>query len=328
MSVRSSTAGVYVALVGNVLVVATKTLAASVTGSSAMFAEAVHSLVDTSDELLLLYGLKRSHASPDEQHPLGYGRELYFWSFIVAVLIFAIGCGASIWEGARELQHPKPIEHPGVSYVVLLASLLFEGASWIFSRHQIRQKSGAETVWAAIRRSKDPAQFTVLLEDAAAIGGIAIVFGCTLASEHFGEPRFDGIGSIGIGLLLGLVAAELAGKCKALLIGERADRQLRDDVLTIARQCDGVLAANGVITVQLAPDQIVAALSVEFADGLNSRAIEIAVAGMEEQLRRNQPAVRFLFVKPQSRARFNLANHVGSRSAREVNLDPVFETVH
>jgi divalent metal cation (Fe/Co/Zn/Cd) transporter len=112
MTVRSSTAGVYVALVGNILVVATKTLAASVTGSSAMFAEAVHSLVDTSDEVLLLYGLKRSHASPDERHPLGYGRELYFWSFIVAVLIFAIGCGASIWEGARELQHPKPIEHP------------------------------------------------------------------------------------------------------------------------------------------------------------------------------------------------------------------------
>jgi cation diffusion facilitator family transporter len=303
----SSTATVYVALGGNLLVAATKAVAAAVTGSSAMLSEAVHSFVDSIDELLLLYGLRRSHASPDSLHPLGYGRELYFWSFIVALLVFAIGAGVSIWEGIRELQHPEPIAHPSVSYAVLLLSLLFEGGSWMVSRRESRRGQASGSLWAAIRDSRDPALFTILLEDSAAICGVVIAFGCTLASELFAEPLFDGLGSILIGILLAVVAAELARKCKALLIGERADAGLRETVLKVVNQCTAVAHANGMITVQLAPDQVVAALSLEFTGGLDTRSIEGAVAQMEDELRSSVPTIRFLFVKPQSRAAFGRA---------------------
>ena len=300
----SSTSTVYAALGGNLLVAMTKAVAAAVTGSSAMLSEAVHSLVDSVDELLLLYGLRRSHALPDGLHPLGYGRELYFWSFIVALLVFAIGAGASIWEGVRALQHPEPIAHPAVSYAVLVLALLFEGGAWTVSRRQSRLADAKASLWTAIRDSRDPALFTVLLEDSAAICGIAIAFGCTLASQLLAQPAFDGLGSILIGILLGFVAAELAHKCKALLIGERADAGLREAVLRVVDECPAVAHANGMITVQLAPDQVVAALSLEFTSGLDTRSIEGAVAQMEDELRSIVPAVRFLFVKPQSKAAF------------------------
>lgn len=299
-----STLSVYAALAGNVLVAVTKALAASVTGSSAMLSEAVHSLVDSSDELLLLYGLKRSHARPDAHHPLGYGRELYFWSFIVAVLVFALGSGVSVWEGVRQIQNPDPISHPGVSYAVLLFSALFEGSSWIVSRGQSRRTQGDRNLWAAIRDSRDPALFTVLLEDSAALLGIAIAFASTLASVHLGEPRFDGAASILIGVLLATVAAELAHKCKGLLIGEPADPGVRRSVLRIAEQSPAVSRANEVITIQLAPDQVVAALSLEFRSGLDTQAIQRAVRDIEEELRADQPTVRYLFIKPQDRATF------------------------
>ena len=300
----NSTKSVHAALAGNILVAATKAAAAGVTGSSAMLSEAIHGLVDSIDELLLLYGLKRSHALPDDHHQLGYGRELYFWTFIVALLVFALGSGVSVWEGVHQLQHPEPIAYPVVSYVVLFASLLFEGASLAFSRRQSRLAGGHPNMWVAIRDSTDPALFTVLLEDSAAVAGIVIAFGSTVASQILAEPRFDGAGSVLIGLLLAGVAAELARKCKGLLIGERADPRLRMDLRRIARDCPAVERENGIITVQLAPDQVVAALSLEFRRGLSTRAIEQAVDDMQRQLRRDQPSVRYLFVKPQSRASF------------------------
>ena len=296
----SSKIAVWAALAGNVLVAATKAVAAFWTGSSAMLSEAVHSVVDTGNEVLLLYGMWRSAQRPDPQHPLGYGRELYFWSFIVAVLIFAVGAGVSMYQGVLHVLHPEPIADPLVSYVVLALAFVFEGASWMVSWRQFSAAKGDLGYYEAFHRSKDPPAFMVLLEDTAALIGIVIAALGTYAASALGRPVFDGIASILIGALLGAIAILLARESKSLLIGERADRRLSDSILRIAAGEPGVASANGLITVQLAPDQVVAALSLQFADTLHAYEVEAAVLGMEHKVRAAHPEVVMLFVKPQT----------------------------
>ena len=298
---------IYAALVGNLLVGLTKTAAAVWTGSSAMLSEAVHSFVDSGNELLLLYGMHRSVQQADPEHPIGYGRELYFWSFVVALLVFALGAGISIYEGVRHVQDPTPISDPLVSYVVLGLAFLFEGVSWMISLRQFNAAKGGFSYYEAFRKSKDPASFIVLLEDTAAMTGILIAALATFAAQRFDAPVFDGIGSILIGLLLAVTAALLARECKSLLIGEQADRQLRDSVLHIATTSNMGLRANGVLTVQLSPNQILAALSLEFPDELRAPQIEEAVIGIERQIRATHPEIGTLFVKPQTAATFSQA---------------------
>ena len=293
---------VHAALIGNTLVALTKFVAAFVTGSSAMLSEAVHSVVDTGNQLLLLHGIRRSRRTPDEQHPLGYGRELYFWSFIVALLLFAAGAGVSFIQGVAHIRHPEPIESPLVLYIVFGLSLIFEGGSWLVAFRGFRSSIGADGYWAAIRRSKDPPQFMVLMEDSAAVAGILIALTGSTAAILTGDPRFDGLASIAIGVLLAGVSVLLARESKALLIGERADKALSAAVCALAEERPGVVRANGLITVQLAPDQVVAALSVEFADRMTAPEIEAAVAEMEARLRDRHPEVHILFVKPQTAA--------------------------
>jgi cation diffusion facilitator family transporter len=291
---------VWAALIGNLLVALTKTAAALFSGSSAMLSEAVHSVVDTGNEGLLLYGMRRSRRRPDAEHPFGYGRELYFWSFIVALLLFGLGCVASVAQGINHIRHPHPVEHPGVIYTVLGLSLLFEGGSWLVAVRGFRPSVGSPGYLAAIRESKDPPQFVVLLEDTAALIGIAIVFVGTWASIHWDEPRIDGVASLAVGVLLGLVALLLARESKGLLIGERADMKLQEEVFAIARTTGGVVCANGLASAQLAPDQVVVALSVQFEAHLTTPEIEQIVLEMEEKIRRTQPRVFVLYVKPQS----------------------------
>src|SRR4051812_10408653 len=174
---RSATSTtVWAALIGNLLVAITKSAAALFSGLSAMLSEAIHSIVDTGNEALLLYGIRRSRRRPDSEHPFGYGRELYFWSFIVAVLLFGLGCVVSVIEGINHIRHPHPVEHPGVIYIVLGLSFLFEGSSWLVALRSFQPSVGNEGYLAAIEKSKDPPQFVVLLEDTAALIGIAIAF--------------------------------------------------------------------------------------------------------------------------------------------------------
>jgi cation diffusion facilitator family transporter len=297
---ESGRAIVYAALVGNVLVAATKAIAAFITGSSAMFSEAVHSLVDTSNELLLLYGLRRSHLPPDREHPLGYGRELYFWSFVVALVVFVVGAGVSILQGILELMDPEPLRNVEIGYIVLGLSFCIEGASWIVSFRSFRRSKGRRTYWGAIHGSKDPPQFIILLEDSAALCGILIALAGTWAAVRFSEPLFDGLASIAIGLLLAGVAAVLARESKGLLIGERADRGIRNALFAIANASPGVVCANGLITVQYAPDQVVVALSLQFEKHLTTRQIEDIVVEMEDRLRLAHPQILILFVKPEA----------------------------
>jgi len=296
----STRLSVYAALAGNLLVATTKTVAAAWTGSSAMLSEAVHSFVDTGNEVLLLYGMRRSQRRADPEHPLGYGRELYFWSFIVALLVFALGAGVSIYQGILHVRHPRPISRPLVSYVVYGLCCLFEGASWLVSLRQFKAAKGSLGYYEAFRRSKDPPSFMVLFEDSAALLGIAIATLGTFAASALDAPVFDGIASILIGLVLAGTAALLARESKNLLIGERADRRLSASIMRIAEAQSPISRANGLLTVQLAPNQIVAALSLEFADDLRASAIEDLVRTLELEIRRLHPEVVALFVKPQT----------------------------
>ena len=296
----SSKTSVYAALVGNVLVAIIKAIAAAWTGSSAMLSEAIHSFVDTGNEVLLLYGMHRSTRPPDLAHPLGHGRELYFWSFMVALLIFALGAAVSIYQGVVRVLRPEPINDPLVSYVVLAFAFVFEGGSWIVALRQFRSAKRGLGYYQALRRSKDPPSFMVLIEDSAALLGIAFAALGTFAASALGQPVFDGIASILIGSVLGVTSLLLARESKSLLIGERADHRLAESILRIAADDKAVASANGVLTIHLAPKQIVAALSLHFVDTLRGPDIEAAVVGIERKLRKAHPEVVTLFVKPES----------------------------
>jgi len=295
---------VYLALTGNLLIAVTKAGAAVWTGSSAMLSEAVHSFVDTGNQVLLLYGMRQAAQRADPEHPVGYGRELYFWSFIVALMVFALGAGVSIYEGISHILNPEPINDPLVAYGVLGLAFIFEGASWLTSLRQFNAKRGAQGFYAAFRNSKDPPLFMVLFEDSAALMGIVIAAIGTFAATTFDAPVYDGVASILIGLVLAGTAGLLARESKSLLIGERADSWLSDSIMHIAGEANAVARANGVLTVQLGPDQILAALSVEFADDFRTPQIEEAVAEIERRVRIAHPEIVTLFIKPQTATAF------------------------
>ncbi|ESQ83361.1 hypothetical protein AEAC466_14020 [Asticcacaulis sp. AC466] len=299
MAANSNTV-VYAALAGNLLVAVTKGIAAALTGSSAMLSEAVHSLVDTGNEVLLLYGMHQSRRKADAAHPLGYGREIYFWSFIVALLIFAVGAGVSVYEGITHIQAPEPIDRPWINYVVLGLSLVFEGGSWWVALKAFRETKGDQSYVTAITNSKDPPKFMVLLEDTAALIGIVIAFIGTWASVTFHEPRFDGVASILIGCVLASVAVFLARESKGLLIGERADPATHDGIVRIAEAMPGVLRVNGLLTTQMSPSEIIGAMSLEFDDSLSLTELERLVSRMEAEVRASYPQITSLFIKPQS----------------------------
>jgi cation diffusion facilitator family transporter len=290
---------IYAALAGNLGIAVAKFVAAAWTGSSAMLSEGVHSLVDTGNQGLLLYGLRRSAHPPDRAHPLGYGRELYFWAFIVALLIFSLGAAVSIYEGITHILYPQKIENPLITYLVLGISVLFEGTSWWIALKEFRKDKAPGSYVDAVLESKDPTVFTVLFEDSAALVGLLIAFVGIFCAQLFDMPELDGVASIGIGLVLAFVAVILARESKGLLIGEAAAPELQHAILAIAARDPAVDHANGVLTVHLAPRQVVANLSVEFVDALPASEIELAVERIEAEIKASHPEVTSLFVKPQ-----------------------------
>ena len=307
ISTDSSSFVVWAALLGNLLVAATKLAAALLTGSTALFSEAVHSFVDTGNELLLLWGIRRAELLPDEQFPFGHGREVYFWSFVVAMLVLALGAGVSLLKGVAQIITPSPIERPMVIFIVLALSALFEGASWIISLRVFRRMGARRSFWGALQGSKDPPKFVVLLEDSAALLGLAVAAVGTWLAASFDEPRFDGLASVLIGVLLTAVALVLGAKTKDLLIGERASPELIKEVMEIIASFEGVEHANGVLTTQLAPDQVIAIASIAFADSLMTPQIEKLVEDIEAAVVARRPEIGRLFVKPQTPQAFNAA---------------------
>ena len=300
MPATSSHKVVYVALGGNLMIAIAKFVAAGISGSSAMLSEGVHSLVDTVNELLLLYGLRRAGKPPDHTHPFGYGRELYFWSFIVALLVLAMGAGVSFYEGVMHVRQPEPVQRPLINYLVLAVSFLFEGTSWYVALREFRALKGRLGYFEAFRLSKDPATFTVLLEDSAALLGLLLALTGLIGAQLLDQPVLDGVASIGIAGVLAMSAMLLARETKGLLIGEPAHPAVSDAILAIAAGDAGVRCANGVLTVQMGPSQVVATLSAEFEDALTTPQIEACINRIEKQAKVTHPEIVSLFIKPQT----------------------------
>ncbi|RAN81259.1 cation transporter [Bacillus sp. SRB_336] len=300
MSESGSRTVVYAALAGNLLIAIAKFVAAAFSGSSAMLSEGVHSLVDTVNELLLLYGLRRAAMPPDRTHPFGHGRELYFWSFIVALLVLAMGAGVSFYEGVMHIRQPEPVDHPLINYLVLAVSFVFEGGSWYVALREFRARKGRLGYFEAFRLSKDPTTFTVLLEDSAALLGLLVALAGLGSAQLLDMPELDGVASIGIACVLAVSASLLARETKGLLIGETAHPVVSEAILAIAAADDGVRCANGVLTVQMGPSQVVAALSAEFEDALTTPEIEACINRIEKQAKVAHPEIISLFVKPQT----------------------------
>lgn len=298
MSAPTSTRTLVVALLANLGIAVSKFAAAAVTGSSAMLTEGVHSVVDCTNQLLLMWGRRAAKRPPDRLHPFGYGRELYFWSFVVAVLVFALGAGVSVYEGIIHIAHPEPAVSPVIAYVVLLVAFLLEGWSTLEAFQEFKQAKGSLSWFQAIRRSKDPPAFIILLENGAAMAGIiAAAIGLMLA-QLTGNPFWDGAASIVIGAILAITAFVLAYESKGLLIGEAANPELVKSLHRLACDQPGVVGVGHVLTVHSSPDQITVMMNVDFRDDMMAGEVERIVCEIELEARRRWPAVRRLFVRP------------------------------
>ena len=291
---------IYVALAANLLISATKFVAAFVTGSSAILAEGIHSLVDTSNEVLLLYGRRQAKLPPDEQFPFGHGKEVYFWSFVVAILVFAVGSGLSIYEGIEHLLHPRQIIHPYVNYIVLGLAVLFEGSSWNIARRELARTKGTRGYLEAIRRAKDPSVFVVFLEDSAALIGLGVAFIGILLSQLSSIYYFDALASVIIGLILGITASFLAAETKSLLIGESANKEVVQGIREIASLTAGIEHVNEILTMHMGPDFILVNLSVEFADSASADDIEVIIGRMDRRIKQDYPKVKRVFVEAEA----------------------------
>jgi cation diffusion facilitator family transporter len=288
---------VVAAVLANVAIAAAKFAAAAVTGSSAMLSEAIHSVVDTGDGLLLWLGLRRSRRPPDDLHPFGHGKELYFWTTVVAILVFAVGGGMSAYEGILHIAHPAPERSRLWSYLVLGVAALLEGTSWSVAAREFARAKGRRSAWRAIRTTKDPLVFTVLLEDSAALVGIAIALAGVTLAHATGRAWLDGAASIAIGALLMSVAAVLAREARGLVIGESASAETVAEVRRVAAADPAVDGVERALTVHFGPEVVVLNLDLRFRRGLRAADVVEAVARIERALRGAHPELKFIFVE-------------------------------
>ncbi len=285
------------ALAANLGIAVAKFAAAAITGSSALLTEGVHSLVDSTNQLLLMYGQKRAAKPADARHPAGYGRELYFWSFVVALLVFAFGAGVSVYEGIQHVLNPEKAVSPLIGYLVLAVAFALEGGSTVAAFREFDAARGGKSWWRALIDTKDATTVTVLLENGAAMAGILIAALGLWISQLSGDARFDGIASIFIGLLLGVVAVFLAREAKGLLIGEAADPVLVEGIRSAASRT-GVMGIGDIMTIHNAPEQVVAALNVDFDNRLTAGDVERIVDEIERAVQQQFPSVTRIYVRP------------------------------
>jgi cation diffusion facilitator family transporter len=302
MASNSSKKTIFAAISANLAIAITKFIAAAISGSAAMLSEGIHSLVDTTNELLLLLGIRMSQRPADESHPFGYGQELYFWTLIVAIFIFAIGGGMSIYEGISHVRHPSPLEDPMWNYIVLVLAIAFESFSWSVAFKEFLPSKGKQTFWQAIRASKDPTIFTVLFEDSAAILGLLVALLGIFLSQLFHNPYLDGIASIVIGIILAIVAMLLAYESKGLLVGESANKQIVNNIRVIAKTDSAVQAVMRLLTMQLGPHEVLLNLEIQFCKHLSAEELASAVDRLEEKIKRQHPDVTHIFIEAKSLA--------------------------
>jgi cation diffusion facilitator family transporter len=301
MAASSSRIVIYAALIGNGLIAVTKFMAAAMTASAAMLSEAIHSVVDTGNQILLLHGLRRSKRPPSERFPFGHGQEIYFWSFIVAILIFAVGAGISVYEGVKHLLHPRPIESPHVNYVVLVLAMVFEGGAWFFAWKEFRKVKGGYGYIQAVQRGKDPSMFVVLFEDTAAMLGLIVAFLGIFLGQVTGNLYFDGAASVVIGLILGATAIWLAYETHGLLIGEGANPEVLATIRKIVGGYDVITHVNEVATMHVGPEYILVNLSVDFSSEASSDDVESVVGELDRELKAALPRVKRVFIEAEAR---------------------------
>ncbi len=302
MASASSKKVIYTALVANAMIAVAKFTASAITGSSAMLSEAVHSLVDTGNQGLLLYGGRRAARPADAQHPFGYGMELYFWTFVVAILIFAGGAGVSLYEGIEKIQHPHPVNDVFVNYIVLGFAMVFEIYAWIVAYREFQRTAEGRGFVRAVRRSKDPTVFTVLFEDTAAVLGLLVAFVGVYLSDTLNMPILDGVASVGIGIILAITAMALAYECKGLLIGEAALPSVVQGIKKIVAADDRIKQTNEVLTVHFGPMDVLLNISLDFVDEIDANDVERAISELEARIKSEFPEITRVFIEAQSRA--------------------------
>lgn len=303
----SSKKAIYAALVGNSLIAVTKFAAAGYTGSAAMMSEGIHSLVDTGNQVLLLYGIKRSNRPASAEFPFGHGKEIYFWSFVVAMLIFALGGAVSIYKGWQHLLHPAPISNIGINYAVLGFAIIFESVALWIALREFNRSRGSRSIMQAVTRGKDPTLFVVVFEDTAALLGLIIALVGIFLFQLTGNPTFDAIASIGIGIVLVLTAFVLALESKNLLIGESADPEIVAGIKKLLDQDPRIRAVNEVATLHMGPDFIVVTVSVDFVDDMSADQVETNVTQFNKEIKAIDPRVKRVFIE----AEHGEDHHVG-----------------
>jgi len=300
MAAHSGTRVVYAALAGNSLIALSKFVAAFITGSSAMLSEAIHSVVDTGNQGLILLGMRRSRRKPDATHPFGYGMELYFWAFVVAILIFGLGAGVSFYEGAMKLIEPHPVSSFTANYVVLALAFVFEGYSWTVALKEFNRLRGRRGFLSAMRASKDPSVFTVLFEDSAALLGLLAALIGLLAVQFLSLEWADGVASLVIAAILALTAALLAIETKSLLTGEGASSEAVERIRRIISADPAVHSLRELRTVHFGPRKVLATAAVEFAPGLSLGEVEEVVASLEDRICADLPSVNRVFIEAEA----------------------------
>jgi len=301
MSASSSRKVIYAALAGNTLIALTKFVSAAITGSSAMLSEGIHSLVDTGNQVLLLHGMRQAKKPADERFPFGHGKEVYFWSFVVAIMIFALGSGISIYEGVIHMRHPEPLHNPYINYIVLGLAMLFEGIAWSFALTEFSKAKGKWGYIEAVQRGKDPTMFVVLFEDSAAMLGLLVALAGIMLSQFTGILWFDGLASVIIGIILGGTAVWLAYETKGLLIGESANQKVVDGIRRIAGSFREIEKVNELLTMHMGPDFILVNISLKFSPGTGADTIESTIDYMEDRIRQSYPGVKRIFTEVESR---------------------------
>jgi len=299
MASESRTA-IFAAIIGNLAIAATKFVAAGFTGSSAMLSEGIHSLVDTGNGGLLLLGVRKSQKPPDAAHPFGHGKELYFWSLVVAILIFALGGGMSVYEGVIHIAHPNHIKNPTWNYVVLSFAIIFESISFYFALIAFRKEMGSQGVWQTVHTSKDPTTFTILFEDTAALLGLIVALVGIFLGHQLNNPYLDGVASIAIGVILGVVAGFLAYESKGLLIGEGVNPQTLESIRAIAITDAAVAEVRKALTMHFGPHDVLLTLDIRFEKDLTAAEIAAAVDLLEEKIRAQHPEIKHIFIEAKS----------------------------
>jgi cation diffusion facilitator family transporter len=288
---------VYGAMAANCLIAITKFVAAVFTGSSAMLSEGIHSVVDTGNQALLLLGIHLSKKPADATHPFGYGKELYFWGLVVAIILFGVGGGMAVYEGIVHLLHPTPLTDPTVSYAVLGIAAIFESIAFTLAFRELLATRGEESFWRAVRTSKDPAVFVVLFEDAAALTGLVVAFVGIFLGHQFNNPYLDGISSVVIGLILATVAILLAYESKGLLLGESAAPEIVRNVCALAEDDPAVEQVQHPFTMHLGPHEVLLNLAVQFRQGLSGAELTAAVDRLEQTIRVQHPYIKRIFIE-------------------------------